>query len=136
MSKENVDNAARAYAAYNTDGVEGIIEFLDPEIEWRMWEQFAREPRVYQGHAGVREALGVFTENFEEFGADPHEFIDAGDKVVVPVRLHGTLKGSSEESSFELVQVWTEGDGGRARRLDVYDSKEEALEAAGLKPDD
>jgi hypothetical protein len=100
-----------------------------------MWERFAREPRIYHGYAGVREALGVFTENFEEFGADPHEFIDAGDKVVVPVRLHGTSKGNAEESSFELVQVWTT-DSGRARRLDVYDSKDDALQAAGLKPGD
>ncbi|MGH2955715.1 MAG: nuclear transport factor 2 family protein [Solirubrobacterales bacterium] len=131
MSEQNLEIARRAYAAYNAGGVEAILDFFDPEIEWRMWEEFAREPRVYQGHAGVREALSVFESEFDGFGAEPHEFIDAGDRIVVPVRLGGRAKGSGEETFFELVQVWT-ARGNRAVRLDVYASREEALRALGL----
>ena len=129
--KENVEIARRAYAAYNAGGIDAILEFLDPKIEWHMWERFARGSRVYRGHAGVREALGVFEENFDGFAADPHEFIDAGDRVIVPVRLHGKAKGTGEDVGFELVQVWTERDG-KAVRLDVYESKEDALRGPGL----
>jgi uncharacterized protein len=131
MSARNVEIARRAYAAYSHGGIEAILDFLDPEIEWRMFEQFARDPRVYIGHAGVREALSVFHENFDDFGVEPHEFIDAGDSVVVPVRLHGKAKGTGEEASFELVQVWTAGED-RATRLDVYESRDEALRSVGL----
>jgi ketosteroid isomerase-like protein len=131
VSTENVDLARRAYQAFNGGGVEAILRFLDPEIEWRMWERWAREARVFKGHQGAREALLIFTENFDEFGAEPHEFIDAGEHVVVPARLHGRAKGTGEEASFELVHVWTlRGD--RASRLDVYASREEALRAVGL----
>jgi ketosteroid isomerase-like protein len=131
VSAETVDIARRAYEAFNGGGVEAILDFLDPEIEWRMFERFARDPRVYQGHAGVREVLGLFEENFDAFGAAPHEFIDADDRIVVPVRLYGSAKGTGEETSFELVHVWTARDG-RASKLDVYSTREEALRAVGL----
>jgi ketosteroid isomerase-like protein len=133
MTDENVEIARRAYAAFNAAGVEGILDFLDPEIEWRMWERFAREPRVYRGHQGVREVLSVFQENFDDFAAEPREFIDAGDQVLVSVRLTGTEKGG-QPSVFELIHVWT-ARGARAARLDVYASKEEALSALGLSAD-
>jgi uncharacterized protein len=131
VARENAEIARLAYAAFNASGTDGILEFLHPEIEWRMWEEFARDSRVYKGHSGVREALGVFTENLDDFTAEPHEFIDAGDCLVVPVRLHGKAKGTGDEVDFELVQVWTERDG-KAWRLDVYGSKDDALMASGL----
>ena len=135
MSEENIQIARRAYAAFNAAGIDGILDFLDPEIEWRMWEQFAREPRIYRGHDGVREVLGVFRENFDDFAAEPTEFIDAGDHVVVPVRLTGKEKGSGGSSVFELVHVWT-ANGERAVRLDVYASRAEALDSLGLNSAD
>jgi ketosteroid isomerase-like protein len=98
-----------------------------------MYERFARGPHVYHGHEGVREVNRVFEENLDDLGAEPHEFIDAGDAVVVPVRFYGKAKGTGEELSFELVHVWT-ARGERASRLDVYSSKEEALAAVGLSP--
>lgn len=131
VASENVEIARRAYAAFNAGGIDAIFEFLDPEIEWHMWERFARGSRVYRGHSGVQEALSVFEENFDDFAADPHEFIEVGDRVIVPVRLHGKAKGTGEEVGFELVQVWT-GRDGRGVRLDVYESKEDALRETGL----
>lgn len=126
--------ARRAYLAFNSDGVEAILEFLDPRIEWRMWEQFSREPRVFHGHDGVREVLSLFQENYDEFSAEPREFIEATDAVIVPVSLRGRAKGTGDETSFELVHVWS-GPTARAVRLDVYSSVEEALKATGLASD-
>jgi ketosteroid isomerase-like protein len=134
MSEERVEVARRAYVAFNGGGVEAILEYLDPNIEWRMWEQFSREPRVFHGHEGVREVLALFQENYDDFGADVAEFIDAGDAVIVPVRLHGKAKGTGEETSFDLVHVWS-GPDPRPERLDVYSSVEEALKATGLASD-
>jgi ketosteroid isomerase-like protein len=131
MTGERKEAARRAYEAFNRGGIDAILEFCDPDIEWRMWETFSRDERVYRGHEGVREVLGVFVENFDDFQAAPHEFIERGDRVIVPVRLHGKAKGSGEEASFEVVQVWTGPGDGRmiAKRLDVYTSKEDAMRA-------
>ena len=49
-------------------------------------------------------AIGI--DNVEDVGAVPHEFIDAGDRVIVPVRMHGRLRDSGEPVAYELVQVW------------------------------
>jgi ketosteroid isomerase-like protein len=134
MSEERAEVARRAYVAFNSGGVEAILEFLDPDIEWRMWEQFSREPRVFHGHDGVREVLSLFQENYDDFSAQPREFIPAEGSVVVPVSLRGRAKGTGEEASFELVHVWS-GPTARPVRLDVYASVEEALKAAGLAED-
>ncbi len=133
MPDTHIDATRRAYRAFNRGGVESILEFLDPRIEWRMGEQFSREPRVYHGHDGAREVIGVFEENYDDFEALPQEFIEAGDSVIVPVCLRGKAKGTGEESRFELVHVWTVRRE-LAARLDVYPSKEDAFEAAGNGP--
>jgi ketosteroid isomerase-like protein len=131
MSEERIEVARRAYLAFNSGGVEAILEFLDPEIEWRMWEQFSREPRIFHGHAGVREVLSLFQENYDNFSAEPTEYIEATEAVIVPVRLKGKAKGTGEETAFDLVHVWS-GPTPRPIRLDVYSSLEEALKATGL----
>src|SRR4051812_40507447 len=96
VSTESVEIARQGYHAFNRGGIEAILEFLDPEIEWHMWEEFSRTPRVYRGHDGVREVLALFFENYDDFRAEPLEFIDGGEDVVVPVRLGGRAKGSGE----------------------------------------
>ena len=129
--EERIEVARRAYLAFNRGGVEAILEFLDPEIEWRMWEEFSREPRVFHGHDGVRDVLSLFAENYDDFTATPQQFIPAEQAVIVPVHLEGKAKGSGEVTGFELVHVWS-GPNPRPARLDVYSSTEEALEATGL----
>jgi ketosteroid isomerase-like protein len=134
MTAENVEIARSAYDAFNRRGVEGIIDFLDPQIEWRAWERFSRDDHVDHGHEGARRVLAVYEENISELRVDPHDFIDAGEHVVVPFRLHGRARGSGEAVEYELVHVWTlPADGERkATRVVVYDSKDEALRSVGL----
>jgi ketosteroid isomerase-like protein len=129
-SGANARLAKRAYEAFNRGGVEAILAFLDPDIEWRMWDGFARGRRVYRGHEGVREVLAVFDENLDGFRADPHRFIEIGESVVVPVNLHGREKGTGEEQSYEVVAVWAIRDHRTARRLELYASLEAAIDAA------
>ena len=35
MSPENVELARQAYGAYNREGINGILDYLDPAVEWR-----------------------------------------------------------------------------------------------------
>jgi uncharacterized protein len=131
VSDENVEIARNAYAVFGSGDFEAAMDFLDPEIEWHMWEAFARESRVFRGHDGVRHVLALFQENIDDFRVEPHEFIDAGKHIIVPVSFHGRAKGTQQALSYELVQVWTVRDR-KAVRLDVYSSKDEAFEAVGL----
>lgn len=125
----NAQIAKNAYRAFNRGGVDAILEFLSPDIEWRMWEQFTRRSRVFFGHKGVREVLAMFEDTLDEFRAEPHEFIEEAEFIVVPVRLHGLTKGTGEAQSFEVVQVWQVREDRLAHRLDVYSELQEALDA-------
>jgi ketosteroid isomerase-like protein len=134
MGTDNVDIVRSGYRAFEERGVEGILQFLDPQIEWRMSAAFTGTPRTYRGYDGVREVFQFFNELIEGLGADPHEFIDAGDHVIVPVHMHGRLRESGEPVAYELVQVWT-GRDGKAIRLVTYPDRETAeadADVAGL----
>ena len=63
--------------------------------------------------------LSLLEERIEDLGAEPHEFIEAGDRVIVPVRMHGRLRETGEPVAYELVQVWT-GREGKAIKLVTY----------------
>ncbi len=127
MAIDNVEIVRRGYAAFEEGGVEAILEFLDPDIEWHMSAAFTREPRVYRGHDGVREVFRFFNEQIADLRADPHEFIEApGDRVIVPLRMHGRTRETGEPVAYELVQVWV-GRDGKAIRLNTYPDREAAL---------
>ncbi len=129
MAIDNIEIVRRGYRAFETGGVEAILEFLDPAIEWHMSAAFTHTPRVFRGHDGVRQVFRFFDEQIERLGADPHEFIEAGDRVIVPVRLHGRLRASGEPVAYELVQVWL-GRDGKAIRLVTYPDREAAVAEA------
>jgi len=127
MAIDNVEIVRRGYRAFGEGGVEAILPFLDPGIEWHMSAAFTSTPQVYYGHGGVREVFRFFTDRIDELGADPHEFIEAGDRVIVPVRMHGRLRETREPVAYELVQVWT-GRDGKAIKLVTYPDMRTAAE--------
>jgi ketosteroid isomerase-like protein len=133
MAIDNVEIVRQGYKAFERGGVEAILEFLDPDIEWHMSAAFTHTPRVYRGHDGVREVFRFFDERIADLGADPHEFIEAGDQVIVPVRMHGRLRETDQPVAYELVQVWL-GRDGKAIRLITYPDRETAVADAGGSP--
>ena len=62
---------------------------------------------------------------------EPEEIIEAGDRVVVPLRLGGRARFTGIPIEFSLVHVATFRNG-KALRVDVYADKAEALKAVGL----
>jgi ketosteroid isomerase-like protein len=135
MSQETVDLARRTYVALNealTSRAFGpyIEKFCDSEIVINPSGTFPETSELH-GHDGVLSLLRLNTEAFEAFGVEPQEFIDAGDRVVVPVRFGGHARHTGMEVTFESVHVWT-ARGGKWIRLDLIRDRAEALEAVGL----
>ena len=135
MSQENVELARRGYAALNDayrtgDFSAAIEEFCDPEIVLTP-SGILPESSEMHGHEGLLRFAALQTEAFEEFWVQPQEMIDAGDRVVVPVRFGGRAQHTGLEVVFDVVHVCTARDG-KWTRIDMYVSKAEALEAVGL----
>jgi ketosteroid isomerase-like protein len=64
----------------------------------------------------------------------PLEFIDAGDRVVMPSRVVARSRETGLELEQHVVQVWTIRDG-RALSVEAYPTKAEALRAIGIDAD-
>ena len=131
MSQENVEVVRQWIDAFNRGGVEAALRFLDPEIEWITTGLFV-EPGTYRGHEGVLQYIGGAAAEFEDVHSEPHELIDAGEEVVVPVRISGRGRHSGAPVDLKMTIVASLRDG-MIVRIRNYAEKADALEAAGLE---
>jgi ketosteroid isomerase-like protein len=83
---------------------------------------------VYRGREGVIQAFREWVEPFSEYYTEPLDYIDVGDRVVIPQRQRRT---SGIPVEIEVTHVY-EFRNGHIARVDEYDTLEEALDAAGL----
>ena len=90
--------------------VAGMVEFLDPQVEWRAPESVPWGG-TFRGHEGFREFLGKVLEQPAEFRREILEYLDAGQRVVVLLRQMGRPKGGDTEYDVPEVHVWTVRDG-------------------------
>jgi uncharacterized protein len=130
MSQENVEIAWEALSAWNEGGIDALVGYLDPEVEWHPPRE-SMEPGIYRGQEGVRD-LGRLGEIFEERRIEPLEVIavDDEDRVVGVARIFGKSEAFGTEIDAKWAWVITIRDG-KAVRVESFTSKEEALKAAG-----
>jgi ketosteroid isomerase-like protein len=83
------------------------------------------------GHDGVRQYFHEWLESFEAHEAPAERFIDAGDDVIVVLRLRGRGKTSGIEVEMARANVYRIRDG-LAVRVELFETEAEALEAVGL----
>jgi uncharacterized protein len=133
MSQENVEIVRRAGEAWQRGGIDAMLEFLDPGVEWRVRPDLP-ESGTYRGHEGVRRLFTRFEEVLEGQGYEPQEYIDAGDLVVMPLHWWGRGRRSGAVVAERQGETWvfTVRDG-RVATVHEYRDKREAIEAAGLE---
>jgi ketosteroid isomerase-like protein len=96
MSREDIELLRRSYERWNEAYKTGeflplIEELCDPEIVLRP-AGILPESSEMRGHEGVLRFTTNQAEAFEALSVEPEEFIDAGERVVVPVRLGGRAR--------------------------------------------
>ena len=112
-----VELVKRSYDAFARDDLDGVLADMHPEIEWHQ-AQGLPHGGFYRGLDEVRRNIfePLDAEWWEEFSADPDEFLDAGDEVVVLGRYRGIAKGTGKRLDVPFVHVWTV-DGDKAVRF-------------------
>jgi ketosteroid isomerase-like protein len=134
MSQENADVVRRLYAHWGDDAFQihdESWELLDPEVEWDVSRRIF-DPGIYHGHAGILEFVGSLREVWESARIVPLEYIAEGEVVVVPVRLEMVSRTDRQSVTANAAHVWTLS-GGKIVRHCAFQTRAEALEAAGLK---
>jgi ketosteroid isomerase-like protein len=129
MSQENVEIVRRGWEAFERGDLTGVLDTMSDDV---VTVRVGLDNVTYYGKEGYLELTADWNEGFAEWLATAEEFIDAGDCVVV--RNHQIARGEASgvpvESDFWF--VYTIGRG-KIVRQDMYASKAEALEAAGLR---
>jgi ketosteroid isomerase-like protein len=132
MSQENVEFAWRASRAWNEGGIEGLLQYVDPEVEWHPPRE-SMEPGNYHGHAGVRDYLGRLGWVFEQQRAEPVDVIDVdAGRVISVIR----VVGRSERFGTEIDAEWAwliKVREGKGIEVWIFTDRAQALEAAELE---
>jgi ketosteroid isomerase-like protein len=131
MSQENVETLRRAMPESAPANPEDLFSILDENVEWDYVGAFP-EIQTAHGPAEVREFLREWSEAFDDFSFQAEEMVDAGASVVVEVRQSGRGKETGAQVESQAWQVFTLRDG-KIVHCRGYDTKAEALEAAGLQ---
>jgi ketosteroid isomerase-like protein len=136
MSGENVELVRSIYAklnrAYATHeyGREDFEPFYHPDVVLRT-SGILPEDTEHHGYDGVREFAAEHAQAFQTMFVLPHEYIDADERVVVPLRYGGEARSTGIETTHYVVHVWTIRDG-KAAELVIYRSRDQAVEAVRL----
>jgi ketosteroid isomerase-like protein len=125
MSESNIRALQTMFDEFKKGDLAGALESVDHAIEAEPSSTFPGQ-EVYRGHEGVLRFFAMFFEAWDEYHAEPVEFIGAGDDVVVVVHQRARGKGSGVVIESDMFQVWTFR-GGKAVRVRVRNSREEAL---------
>jgi ketosteroid isomerase-like protein len=131
MSQENVELVRRRFDAFNRGDLTAMIELTDPDAVW--WDR-ADDPWAGEPHRGRDACFQHLAEILKDadLHAQPQEFIDAGDRVVVGVHLVGRGRTSGVAFEEHEYHVFTLR-GGKVTETREYRRRAEALEAVGLK---
>ena len=132
MSQENVEIVRAGIDAFNREGDwESIFKkYGAPNFEFDVSRSIAPQRGVY-GREETPQVLSELTEGFESVQIEPHEFIEVGEHVVVPWTAHMVGRDGIEVEA-RTTWTWTIRDGA-VERVCLYQERDEALEAAGLR---
>ncbi len=118
------------YSAFNRGDIEPVVSTLDPEIEFRELESLPGA-ETYHGRDGFRRFVAKLADAFPNLRYEVQEMIPAGEQVVVVLEASGTGRESGVDVHVSFASLWALRDGRLVRHV-AFDSRGDALEAAGL----
>jgi ketosteroid isomerase-like protein len=131
MSQENVEIVKEFTRLFQNGDREAWRAYFDPDVIWDTSAATMPMAGIYRGHEGVdrffREWLGAWG----GYAIEAREYIDAGESVVIVFRQSGVGRGSGVRTERDFFAVY-DLRGSQAARYRQFESREEALEAAGL----
>jgi ketosteroid isomerase-like protein len=131
MSRDNVELVRRVFDSINRRDVDRALGPAADDFEMDWSNSIGPAKGIYTGKDQVRELWTSFLEAWDTMRWDPEEIIDVDESRVIAinhVRMRG--RGSGVEVDAVGAQLWTIRDG-KVRSVKLYQSKADALEAAG-----
>jgi ketosteroid isomerase-like protein len=111
MSEQDVETVRGGYDAFNSGNPGGVLERLDAEVVWIEPGGGNAPSGTFNGPQSVgEEVFPAVGQYFDEFTAEPENFDDQGDRIVVTGRFKGKAKSGAElDAAFEHVYEMQDG---------------------------
>jgi ketosteroid isomerase-like protein len=131
MSSENVEIVRRAYEAWNEGDPDAAIALLDSRVEWTLPAHFP-DAETWRGRERVVDGLRTMSTSWDSLSLEVQELIDAGDRVVALVHIHGraAVTGLDLAGMGVDAHLWTLR-AGRVVAVRMYGGTGEALAEIG-----
>lgn len=123
MTSPNVQTIERLYDDFGRGDIPAVLGRLDPRVEWIVMDG-SPYPGTYTGPDAVLN--GIFMRlgtEWEGFGVEPHEYLDAGEHVVALGRYNGSYRTTGRSMSAAFAHVWTLRDGRVVRFRQYFDTR-------------
>jgi uncharacterized protein len=134
MPQTDIDPLRARYEAIGRRDWDAVFRDVHPDFVLQTPDR-GLGPGTYRGREEAGQAFEDFFEPFEEVTAEPQEFFERDDRIVVFFLLRSQPKGSSAVVEIRVGHLWTMRDG-KAARLEIFPEREKALEAGGLSVQD
>jgi ketosteroid isomerase-like protein len=131
MSQENVEIVKEVSRLFEKGDRDKWREYFDPDVVWDTSASDWPTAGVLRGHEGVERFFRDWLGTWRDFEVATREYLDAGDSVVVVFRQSGTGRESGVHIERDFFAVYDLRKS-KVVRYRMYDSREEAIEAAGL----
>ena len=131
MSQENVELVKSFTSLFEAGDRNEWREYFDPDVVWDTSASNMPSAGIYHGHQGIERFFRDWLGTWKDYEIAHREYIDAGDAVVVVFSQSGTGRGSgvrTERDFFGLYELRES----KVVQYRMYESRQEALEAAGL----
>jgi ketosteroid isomerase-like protein len=130
VSQADVDVVLESFEAFARDGLDAMVPYWDPDIDWRAIEGAPDDVGEIRGAAAMRRYYGEWVEMFEGITNVPTAVRDLGEgRVLSQHHVTGRAKrgGGALELEYAVVQTVRDGKIVHGRE---YATVEEALDAA------
>jgi ketosteroid isomerase-like protein len=125
VSDSPVDVVRRLFESFEGGRLEDAIELLSEDFVAVVPPSMSAEPDAYHGHEGVRRYFAAFEGQIDDVRFEARDLIEAGDRVIVPLRLSGRGVASGIEVEQNAVAVLRVRDG-KVTRIDPHPDLESA----------
>ena len=130
MSQENVEIVRKAYENWNRGDYAAALESVAPDAEVDLTRAVGLDSGVYDLDE-FRRLSEEFFKSWDSVRYEVDEYLDAGEHVVMPFTNH-LLGRDGIDVQARGIWLWTIRDG-VVVRLCLYQVRQDALEAAGLR---
>jgi uncharacterized protein len=121
MSEFEIEALRRIYAAMSRWDMAELARYVTHDFELILPDTVPWGGTRH-GQDGVSAFADIFQDHVEGQWADPDDFIDAGDVILVVGRLRGRGKSTGDEFEEHFAHVWTLSDGVPSRCRSYFDT--------------